>query len=79
MLRCLSPDDFGRAAPLFCRFPHHLITTAVIERSSPGEIYVDRLGSPQTAFMISPEGYFLAGDSHNRRFNAECKTNIVAV
>jgi tetratricopeptide (TPR) repeat protein len=69
MLSCLSPDDYDRAAPLFRKFPHHLITTAVIERSSPGEIYIDRVASPQTAFMISPEGHFLAGSSDNRRFN----------
>lgn len=73
MLRCLSPDDFSRAAPLLREFPHHLITTAVIEGTSPGEIYVDRVASPQTAFMSSPEGYFLAGDSHNRSFNAELR------
>jgi RimJ/RimL family protein N-acetyltransferase len=73
MLNSLSPDDYDKVIPLFRGFPHHLITTAVIERSSPGEIYVDRVASPRAAFMISPEGYFLAGSSQDRSFNAGLK------
>jgi RimJ/RimL family protein N-acetyltransferase len=42
---------------------------AVIDGMCPGRIYVDDVKQPQTAFICSAEGYFLAGDFENTDFN----------
>ncbi len=73
---CVLPlDCYEKVRPLFEGFPHTLITAAVIERYCPGSIYVDDTETPKTALIVSPEGYYLAGD-HTDSFSEALKTFI---
>jgi RimJ/RimL family protein N-acetyltransferase len=72
----LEKDDFSRVAPLFSSLSHNLIIAAVIEGTSKGWVYCDHLTKPQSAFMGTMEGYFLAGDSGNRLFNSGAQKKI---
>jgi RimJ/RimL family protein N-acetyltransferase len=65
----LVKKDYAQAGPLFRDLEWNLITRAVLEGTSPGRIYVDRVEDPRTAFLCSVEGYYLAGDDSNDAFN----------
>ena len=70
MLHELKKADFEKVRTLFEELTWNLITCAVIEGTSPGRVYVDRVESPRTAFMCTVEGYYLAGNERNDEFNA---------
>lgn len=72
MIYQLTPDDYEKVRPLFKGLEWNLITTAVIERTCPGDIYVDAVKTPEAALIVSPEGYYLAGYS-NDEFSKELK------
>lgn len=55
---------------LFRPLRYHLASAAVLDGNSPGRIFVDDPAQPRTAFMLSPEGSYLAGDPDNPAFNA---------
>ncbi|UCF58514.1 MAG: GNAT family N-acetyltransferase [Candidatus Bathyarchaeota archaeon] len=65
----LRENDYTKVRPLFHELEYNLITSAVIERTSPGRIYVDYFTDPRTAFMCTAEGYYLAGYENNNEFN----------
>jgi len=65
----LRKRNYGDVRSLFEELDWNLITRAVIEGTSPGRIYVDRIKKPRTAFMCTVEGYYLAGYSGNVEFN----------
>lgn len=69
MLIQLGKNDYKRVRPLFEGLSYQLITVAVLAGASPGTVWADDPNQPQTAFMASPEGYFLAGSSDNEAFN----------
>ncbi|MCW3982115.1 MAG: GNAT family N-acetyltransferase [Candidatus Bathyarchaeota archaeon] len=69
MIYELNQNDCEIVRPLFKELEYNLITSAVIERTSPGRIYVDNTANPKTAFMCTVEGYYLAGYENNNRFN----------
>jgi hypothetical protein len=48
--------DYERSRLLMCGMKYYLILSAVIDRTSPGTIYVDDLGEPHTAFVCTVEG-----------------------
>jgi RimJ/RimL family protein N-acetyltransferase len=64
----LPQDQYHSTRPLFAALDYHLIIEAVFAGNSPATLFVDNLDSPKTAFMISPEGNFLVGDSTNTAF-----------
>ncbi len=70
MINELTKRDYERVQPLFKELEWNLITSAVIEGTSPGRVYVDRVEQPTTAFMCTVEGYYLAGYDRNDAFNA---------
>lgn len=70
MINELKSRDYEKVRPLFKELEWNLITSAVIEKTSPGRIYVDHLKHPRTSFMCTVEGYYLAGYGHNDTFNA---------
>jgi RimJ/RimL family protein N-acetyltransferase len=51
-----------------------LIIEAVLNRMCPGDIYADDLNPPESAFIVSPEGYCLGGYHKNSAFNQELHT-----
>ncbi len=69
MIRELKKTDYSKVLKLFDKLQWNLITKAVIERTSPGRIYVDSIENPRTAFMCTAEGYYIAGNAHNDEFN----------
>ncbi len=67
----LVPNNFGKAAVLLANLAEwNVYVTAVLNQTSPGRIYVDDLGQPRSAFAISIDCAYLAGDPHNVAFNA---------
>jgi RimJ/RimL family protein N-acetyltransferase len=69
MMHELEKRDREKVRPLFKELEYNLITTAAIEGTSPGRIYVDCAADPRTAFMCTAEGYYLAGYDNNDEFN----------
>jgi hypothetical protein len=70
MISELAKRDSGKVRPLFEELGWNLITNAVIEGTTPGRVYVDRTEDPETAFMCTVEGYYLAGNDSNGEFIA---------
>jgi RimJ/RimL family protein N-acetyltransferase len=63
----LPPDGFHLVAPLFERIDHNIaIVYAVIERNSPGRIYVDDIYSPSVALLYAERAFFYVGGDENR-------------
>lgn len=69
MIYELDKSKYEKVRPLFNQLDYNLIISAVIERTSPGRIYVDDVVTPETAFLCSVEGYYLAGHVDNDSFN----------
>jgi GNAT superfamily N-acetyltransferase len=65
----LDKTNYEKARPLFRALEFHLTSAAVLDGSSPGLVIVDDQRNPQSAFMLSPEGCYLAGRSDNDAFN----------
>ncbi len=77
MIHSLEQKNYGKVRPLFKPLDFNLTVNAVIERASPGRIYVDDVADPSTAFMCSAEGYYLSGYERNEAFNAALNRLIV--
>ncbi len=69
MINELKKRDYEKVRSLFAELEWNLITSAVIEGTSPGRVYVDQVKKPRTAFMCTVEGYYLAGYDRNDAFN----------
>jgi len=69
MIHELKERDYEKVQLLFGELGYNLITSAVIEGTSPGRIYTDSVADPKTAFMCTVEGYYLAGNDNNNEFN----------
>jgi hypothetical protein len=69
MIYELKQHDYEKVRPLYQDMDYHLTIRAVIEGTSPGRIYIDDVRDPKTAFICSVEGYYLAGDTENEKFN----------
>ncbi len=78
MMHELKKRDYEKVRPLFKELEWNLITSAVIEGTSPGRIYADRVEDPRTAFMCTVEGYYLAGYDNNDEFNTSLNKLIFA-
>jgi RimJ/RimL family protein N-acetyltransferase len=65
----LDPADYERVRPLFRALEFHLTSAAVLDGHNPGRVFVDDPTRPQSAFMFSPEGCYLAGRPDNDEFN----------
>ena len=76
MMHELRKRDHEKCRPLFEDLEWNLITRAVIDGTSPGRIYVDRVEDPRTAFMCTVEGYYLAGYYSNDEFNTSLNNLI---
>ena len=74
----LRKGDYEKVRSLFEELEWNLITSAVIEGTSPGRVYADRVEDPRTAFMCTVEGYYLAGYDKNDEFNTSLNKLIFA-
>lgn len=66
----LEKTDYENARSLFKGFDYQVVVRAVIDGTSPGKIWVDATDHPESGFMATTEGWFLAGNPENDRFNA---------
>jgi RimJ/RimL family protein N-acetyltransferase len=69
MISKLPQIEYQKVLPLFIALDHYLIINAVIDGTSPGEVYVDDREDPKAAMLCSAEGYFFAGNEKNTAFN----------
>jgi len=76
MIHELKKRDYQKVLPLFRELDWNLITNAVIEGTSPGRVYVDRVEDPRTAFMCTAEGYYLTGNDNSNEFNT-CLNKLI--
>ena len=65
----LEPGLYERVRSLFQGFDYSLSINAAIEGNNPGRIFVDDVDQPRTAFALTVEGYFLAGEDNNPETN----------
>ena len=69
MIYKLDETEYEEVRPLFRTLEYHLTSAAVLDGNNPGLVLVDDPTRPQSAFMLSPEGCYLAGRSDNDTFN----------
>ena len=69
MIYELDKTNYAKVRPLFQALKYHLSSAAVLDGNNPGRVFVDDPANPQTAFMFSPEGCYLAGNPDNDAFN----------
>ena len=69
MIYELDKTDYAAVRPLLHLLAWHLTSAAVLDGNNSGRVFVDDLANPQTAFMFSPEGCYLAGNPDNDAFN----------
>jgi len=73
----LKKSEYERVEPLFAALAaFNLSVATVIQRNSPGRIWVDDVGSPRVGFLLSPEGEYLAGWDSDARIDAALKETI---
>jgi RimJ/RimL family protein N-acetyltransferase len=73
----LKRVDYKRLRPLFDPLRYHLTSAAVLDGHCPGRVFVDDPSQPRAAFMLSPEGCYLAGDPANQAFSRSLNQSIV--
>lgn len=74
----LRQGDYESVRPLFEPLRFHLTSAAVLDGNNPGRVFVDDAARPRTAFMLSPEGCYLAGDPDNGAFNRAFNRRVVS-
>ncbi len=73
----LRRADYERVRPLFRPLRFHLASAAVLDGNSPGRVFVDDPAQPRSAFMLSPEGCYLAGDPDDLAFIRALNRTII--
>jgi RimJ/RimL family protein N-acetyltransferase len=67
----LRLEEYSRIWPIFRELAeYNLFIKTVIKGFTPGRVLVDDAVDPQTAYMDTPEGSFVAGDPENAGFNS---------
>ncbi|MEC9489248.1 MAG: GNAT family N-acetyltransferase [Halanaerobium sp.] len=67
----LMKADYHKVRPLFCGINHNIpVVYSVIEKNSPGKIFVDNHEEPKSALLYPTGSYFyVTGDETNLDFN----------
>lgn len=73
MIQKLQPIDYSGARLVHNEMEIHLAVKALLEGSSPGEVYVDDPVNPKSVFAWTMHRFFLAGAFDNNAFNARVK------
>ena len=76
MIYELNEADYEKVRPLFQALEYHLTSAAVLDGNCPGKVFADDPANPQTAFVFSPEGCYLAGNPTNDAFNRDLNSVI---
>jgi hypothetical protein len=72
----LETGEYFSARSVLQPLDIHLAVEALLEGSSPGEIYVDDRKEPRSAFVGTMGRYFLSGASSNEEFNLAVKSRF---
>ncbi len=73
----IAPQDYERVRRIFSDLTEiHLNVVAVLDGVCPGRVYVDDVARPQTAYLISGDGHYLAGAVDNHAFNVTLNTSL---
>lgn len=76
MIYQLQKSDFYKVEGLIKNSNHELSIKAVINGTSPGEIYVDNLKKPLSTLIITTECNIVAGKADNKLFNMGVKEKL---
>jgi len=70
----ISSTQYQQITPLLGKYSNYPVVNAVIEGNSPGQIFVDTLADPKSAFVLTNAGFsYLAGSPKNFEFNNTLK------
>ncbi|MGY5874457.1 MAG: GNAT family N-acetyltransferase [Candidatus Thorarchaeota archaeon] len=72
-IKKLEKTDYEKVRPLVKGLHYQLAVDALIDGTNPGWILVDNVENPQSAWIRSSEGFFLAGATSNAEFNNELR------
>jgi RimJ/RimL family protein N-acetyltransferase len=73
----MEPRDYERARPLFQELAEvQLCVEAALTGANPGQLWVDDLDTPRTAFLRAVEGDSVAGDEASDQVRAALKARI---
>lgn len=76
MIYKLQQSDFYKVEDLIKNSYHELSIKAVIDGTSPGEIFVDNFENPISTLIIGPECKVVAGKADNKLFNQGIKERL---
>ncbi|WP_010677302.1 GNAT family N-acetyltransferase [Bacillus timonensis] len=80
MINTLEHGSFKKIKPLLLGLENHPVINGVIDENNPGEIFVDNLIHPETAFIWAKnEMFYLCGKVDNQEFNSELEEYIASV
>jgi GNAT superfamily N-acetyltransferase len=79
MIHELPPAEYIRIRPIVAGLADHLSIQAVIDGTVTGQIWVDNGPAPQTTFIRTPEGQYLAGTPTNLAFNQALADLLLAM
>lgn len=66
----IEPKDYEKLRPIMADLAAiQLNVAAVLDGTCPGRAYADDAAQPRTAYLISGDGYYLAGATDNQAFN----------
>jgi hypothetical protein len=75
-IHSLRPAEYKGVRSLFAELAEvHPSVIAVLEGHCPGEVYVDDVAHPRTAYLVSGDGYYLArleSDNFDLRRKTKC-------
>lgn len=78
MIHQLKADQYRKVLPLFEGLTYKLVTTAVIEGTAPGRIYVEDVVDPRTAFLWGKgHEFYLVGRENNDDFNSSVSSLLL--
>jgi RimJ/RimL family protein N-acetyltransferase len=78
VVRELRPPEYERVRPLFLELGEFNATlAALLDGRSPGRVLADDSVAPASAFALTVEGCFLAGDPTDRAFVEELNDHLV--
>lgn len=79
MINQLEASEYGIVKPLLPGLENHPVLNGVIDGNNPGEIYVDTINDPKTAFIWAKnEMFYLCGKVDNQEFNTELEEFIAS-
>jgi GNAT superfamily N-acetyltransferase len=62
MFQELDNQDYKKVENLFTGIPYGVSLRALLAHINPGHVFVDDLKKPRTAFALTVDGYYLAGE-----------------